>query len=113
MDHPYGVQPALGLFAVGSDESRSVRSTGLGSLAVLPDEAVLGILESLPAADLARLSVVSRFLHVFCHHDDLWKGLCLEVGACWQRLPAPPRFQCECISGTLSAVHHAVVYCLP
>ncbi|KAI3433776.1 hypothetical protein D9Q98_003581 [Chlorella vulgaris] len=78
MDHPYGVQPALGLFAVGSDESRSVRSTGLGSLAVLPDEAVLGILESLPAADLARLSVVSRFLHVFCHHDDLWKGLCLE-----------------------------------
>lgn len=79
MEHPYGVQPALGVFDEGSDEARSVRSRGLGALAVLPDEAILGVLGELAAADLARLATVSRFLYVFCNHDELWKGLCLEV----------------------------------
>lgn len=93
MEHPYGVQPALGVFGDGSDEARSVRSRGLGTLAALPDEAILGMLGELPAADLARLATVSRFFYVFCNHDELWKGLCLEVrGGAKQQ---PKRLPCK------------------
>ena len=88
MEHPHGVQPVLGLFDGGSDDALSVRSAGLGRLAALPDEALMNILEQLSAADLARLATVSKVLWVFCNHDELWKGLCLEVGAGWWVLAA-------------------------
>jgi hypothetical protein len=79
MEHPHGVQPALGLFEGSADAARSMRSAGLGALALLPDECILAVLENLPARDLARLATGSRFLWAFCQHDELWKGLCLEV----------------------------------
>lgn len=79
MEHPHGVQPALGLFE-DDGEGRSVRAAGLGLLAPLPDEALLAVLEQLPARDLARLACTSRFLWAFCQHDELWKAFCLEVG---------------------------------
>lgn len=77
MEHPHGVQPALGLFE-DDGEGRSVRAAGLGLLAPLPDEALLAVLEQLPARDLARLACTSRFLWAFCQHDELWKAFCLE-----------------------------------
>ena len=55
-------------------------SACLGRLAALPDEALLNVLENLPAADLARLATSSKVLWVFCQHEELWKALCLEVG---------------------------------
>ena len=80
MEHPHGVQPNLGLFDEGGAAGLSVRSAGLGRLAALPDEALLNVLENLPAADLARLATSSKVLWVFCQHEELWKALCLEVG---------------------------------
>lgn len=76
MEHPHGVQPALGLFE--DEGERGARAAGLGLLAPLPDEALMAILEQLPARDLARLACASRFLWAFCQHDELWKAFCLE-----------------------------------
>ena len=82
MQHPHGVLPNLGLLdADANADAGSVRGRGLGALRSLPDEALMRCLELLPAADLARLSAASRFLWVFCNHDELWKGLCLQVSA--------------------------------
>lgn len=55
-------------------------STGLGVLAGLPDDVILGLLELLSAADLARLGLVSKALYCFAHTNDLWKALVLQVG---------------------------------
>lgn len=79
MEHPHGVQPALGVFGDGGDAAAALRSAGLGALACLPDEALLNILETLGPRDLAHLACASRACWVFCQHDELWKGLCLEV----------------------------------
>ncbi|PSC67070.1 F-box protein [Micractinium conductrix] len=78
MEHPHGVQPALGVFGDGGDAAAALRSAGLGALACLPDEALLNILETLGPRDLAHLACASRACWVFCQHDELWKGLCLE-----------------------------------
>jgi hypothetical protein len=54
--------------------------TGLGVLSGLSDDVILGLLELLPAADLARLGLASKAMYCFVHTTDLWKALVLQVG---------------------------------
>jgi hypothetical protein len=78
-------QPALFLCVVDRWCLHSTRwcasAAGLGVLAGLSDDVLLGLLELLPAADLARLGLVSQALYCFAHTNDLWKALVLQVGA--------------------------------
>lgn len=53
---------------------------GLGILSGLSDDVILGMLELLSVADLARLGLVSKAFYCFAHTNDLWKGLVLQVG---------------------------------
>ena len=85
MEHPTGVQPTSLMALHGGDDR--VRQRGLGLLASLPDECVLGVVQLLPARALGVLSAVSQALYAFAQHDEIWKGLVLEVssalwGAC-------------------------------
>ena len=75
MQHPYGVQPEH--IAELTGDSNKVRKHGLGTLARLNDNLLLDVLGSLDASSLARCSTVSRVLHVFCNHEELWKSLVL------------------------------------
>jgi hypothetical protein len=52
-------------------------------LSGLSDDVILGLLELLPAADLARLGLASKALYCFAHTNDIWKALVLEVGVTW------------------------------
>ncbi|KAF8065440.1 F-box protein [Scenedesmus sp. PABB004] len=73
--HPYGVQPWGNFYLSRVPE---IRTSGLGALAALADELVLGLLYDLPAADLARLGLASRALYVFAHTQELWKNLAMQ-----------------------------------
>ena len=53
--------------------------TGLGALAVLSDELLLGLLSLLPAQSLGRASLASKSLYCFSNHEELWRVLVLEV----------------------------------
>jgi hypothetical protein len=55
------------------------RAAGLGILSGLSDDVILGVLELLSAADLARVGLVSKAFYCFAHTNDLWKGLVLQV----------------------------------
>ena len=72
--HPYGVMP-MGFSNKGADLTRH---QGLGDLAPLQDEVIINVLHCLNAADLCRLSTVSRALYCFCNHEDIWKALVLQ-----------------------------------
>lgn len=75
--HPYGIKPhGQAYLEPGVPDARP---RGLGRLAQLSDELLLGILYELPAADLQRLALASKALYAFCHYDELWKALVLEV----------------------------------
>lgn len=52
---------------------------GLGGLAVLSDELLLGVLGLLPAQSLVMASLASKSLYCFCNYEDLWRVLVLEV----------------------------------
>eukprot|EP00850_Spirogloea_muscicola_P009343 SM000052S17735 [mRNA] locus=s52:437861:440425:+ [translate_table: standard] len=73
--HPYGVQPRGNLLLAAG--AADCRAAGLGTLAVLGDEALLDVLALLPAAGLARVAAASRALYVLAHHADLWRQLVL------------------------------------
>ena len=77
--HPLGILPRGNLLVLGGEDTRSI---GLGDLAVLSDELLLGILAELPARTLATAGLASRALYCFCSHDDLWRTLALEVSMC-------------------------------
>lgn len=49
-----------------------------GSLALLPDELLLQVLEFLDAASLKRLGCACKALYAFSRLEDLWKALCIE-----------------------------------
>ena len=76
--HPYGVRPGGQAFLEGG-EFPDIRPRGLGRLARLSDELLLGVLYELPPAALQRLAMASRALYAFCHYDELWKAHALEV----------------------------------
>jgi hypothetical protein len=73
--HPYGIQPMGNMYG---GTTPSIRG-GLGALAPLTDQTVLDLLEMLDARQLGLLTICSRVLYVFCHHDDLWRTLVLRV----------------------------------
>lgn len=75
MLHPQGVEPWGNYFL---SQTPDIRPTSLGNLAVFSDELLLELIQSLSAADLGRLSCVSKALYCFSYHDDVWKGLVLE-----------------------------------
>jgi hypothetical protein len=73
--HPYGVQPLGNMY---TDSAPSLRP-GLGILAPLPDQAVLHLLEMLGVRELGLLTCCSKALYVFCHHDEIWRSLVLNI----------------------------------
>jgi hypothetical protein len=74
--HPYGVKPWGNFMLNGA--SVNIRSTSLGSLSILNDEAFILVLSMVSARDLCKLSQASKALYVFSHHSDLWRDLTLK-----------------------------------
>ncbi|KAI6364332.1 hypothetical protein MCOR25_005670 [Pyricularia grisea] len=72
--HPLGVKP-LGnqYFASGGNARRNI-----GVFQILPDEALMLLLEQFDARTLRVLGYTCKFLFAFCSSDDLWKTLFLE-----------------------------------
>lgn len=57
------------------------RPLALGSLAVLPDDILEGVLLRLDARDLSCLASVSSVLYILCREEPLWMHVCLEQHA--------------------------------
>ncbi|KAK5112450.1 hypothetical protein LTR62_004206 [Meristemomyces frigidus] len=71
--HPLGVKPS------GNALTSTVnQKDACGSLAVLPDELLMQLLESLEAQDLLRLGGSCRALHAFTRSEELWRTLFVE-----------------------------------
>ncbi|KAK8126331.1 uncharacterized protein PG998_002090 [Apiospora kogelbergensis] len=73
--HPLGVKPLGNQYFAAGPSARG----SLGFLGFLPDEMILQVLELLGAESLKTLGATCRFLYAFCHLDDLWKPLFLEL----------------------------------
>ncbi|CAI5725327.1 unnamed protein product [Hyaloperonospora brassicae] len=83
--HPLGVKPIGNYFADAVNGVVDCRATGLGRLAMFPDNQILSVLHHCSAADLAHLAACSRAAYVFATHDELWRVLVLEeLGARFQ-----------------------------
>ena len=74
--HPYGAKPSGNLF-LACEDTANARARGLGLLAALEDDPVLGILSMVPATTLCCLAASSRWLYTLAHHDNLWRELTL------------------------------------
>ncbi|XP_049849367.1 uncharacterized protein LOC126318595 [Schistocerca gregaria] len=81
--NPYGIQPWGNYYC--EEKPVEIRTKSLGNFCVLEDQIILEqILVHLLAADLARLSRVSRVFYVFCYYDKIWRDLTLEsFGGDW------------------------------
>ena len=81
--HPYGALP-YGNIHVSDPGSAgghpdSVRREGLGGLRGLNDEQLLLVLSYVDGPSLAGgAAAASRFLYAACHHEELWRDLCLR-----------------------------------
>ncbi|KAJ3028601.1 UNVERIFIED_CONTAM: hypothetical protein HDU68_001328 [Siphonaria sp. JEL0065] len=79
--HPFGVQP-FGNALFGDSTQSANRTTGLGSLSVLDDGALLSLLlsngEILNDHDLFRLVRCSKALYVLCNHEEVWRSRTIE-----------------------------------
>jgi len=84
--HPYGVKPWGQLYLEDEGAAPEIRTPGLGRLAVLSDELLLAVLYELDAHALQCLGMASKALYAYCHYDELWKALALEVCADRRRL---------------------------
>lgn len=77
--HPFGVQ-SLGNWLFnsagrGKGQGKDVRSSGLGTLAALPDEILLDVvLPTLPVSLLGRLAQTSKAFYVYVYHDEAWRS---------------------------------------
>lgn len=71
--HPLGVKPAGNLWTA-TDNARHAS----GNFQQLPDEVLMGLLESFEPGVLIGLSSTCKFLYAFCHADDLWKALFIQ-----------------------------------
>ena len=80
--HPYGIEPYGNYYAVSMGVLPGVkgntRDSGLGRLAGLPDDAVMGLLHYFDAEELCQLSAASRGSYVWAHLIDLWRALVLQ-----------------------------------
>lgn len=72
--HPYGVKPQGNFFSDIEKGIRPIRSRGLGNLSCLDDSRILELLDYLTSMEVAVLSLISKTLYVFAHHDELWKA---------------------------------------
>lgn len=71
--HPLKIKPAGNAYAA----TKNVKSAA-GSFAVLPDELLVQILESLDAGSLRQVGCSCKALYAFARLEDLWKTLCIE-----------------------------------
>jgi len=67
--HPLGVRPSGNAYLASSN-----LKSACGGLALLPDELLSLILESLDAASLLRLGATCRALHAFARNEELWRA---------------------------------------
>ncbi|PHH85702.1 hypothetical protein CDD83_53 [Cordyceps sp. RAO-2017] len=73
--HPLRVKPLGNRFLCSGPNARA----GLGAWHALPDEVLMAVLEHSGQTDLLRLGSSCKFLYAFCHSDELWKAICLQL----------------------------------
>lgn len=66
-------QPLGNLLLAQNGRAGNARDRGLGSLAVLPDELLVGIFSDLEAMDLVRMQAVSHAMYAFTRVEGKWK----------------------------------------
>ena len=74
--HPLSVAP-LGQLLLQDASAENLRDS-LGLLSSLPDEAIVMITDCCSAVTLARCSMVSRGLRIFCSSEELWRTRVIE-----------------------------------
>jgi hypothetical protein len=74
--HPLSVAP-LGQLLLLDASAENLRDS-LGLLSSLPDEAIVMITDCCSAVMLARCSMVSRGLRIFCSSEELWRTRVIE-----------------------------------
>ena len=72
--HPLGVKPLGNRYLAEASLARD----SVGTLAYLPDELLMIVLEFLGALQLTFLGSTCRFLYSFCHSEELWRALFLR-----------------------------------
>ncbi|OLN88488.1 F-box protein [Colletotrichum chlorophyti] len=72
--HPLGVKPLGNQYLSDRPNARQ----HIGVFKILPDEALMVLLEYLDQKLLRSLGYTSKFLYACCRSDDLWKSLFLE-----------------------------------
>lgn len=73
IQHPLGVRPSGNALT-----SRVNLKAACGSLAALPDEMLIQLLETFEAPDLLRLGGTCRALYAFTRSEELWRALFVE-----------------------------------
>ncbi|KZL73486.1 F-box domain-containing protein [Colletotrichum tofieldiae] len=72
--HPLGVKPLGNQYLSGRPNARK----HIGYFKILPDEALMILLDYLDQERLRELGSTCKFLYAFCRSDDLWKSLFLQ-----------------------------------
>ncbi len=67
--------------ALGGVTAAASPAAGLGDLAALSDELLLGVLACVDARGLVLCGRASRALYCFCSHEELWRALTLQACA--------------------------------
>jgi hypothetical protein len=80
--HPLGIKPAGNQFTASSNDREAI-----GRFQILPDEALIILLEYLDSSALTRLGSTCKALFAFCHSDDLWKTLFIEWSVFFHESP--------------------------
>ncbi|KAJ6446276.1 Noc1p protein [Purpureocillium lavendulum] len=73
--HQLGVKPLGNRYLSNGPNAR----TRIGLWAMLPDELLTVVLDVLDKSDLIRFGSTCKFLYAFCHADELWKALFLQL----------------------------------
>ncbi|OAA43208.1 F-box domain, Skp2-like protein [Metarhizium rileyi] len=73
--HPLGVKPLGNRFLSNGPNAKA----HCGTWGFLPDEMLMLVLEQLDAKSLVSLGSTCKFLFAFCHADELWKPLFLQL----------------------------------
>ncbi|GJN68680.1 F-box and JmjC domain-containingprotein [Purpureocillium lilacinum] len=73
--HQLGVKPLGNRYLSNAPNARA----SVGTWAMMPDEMLTVILEHFGKSDLIRLGSTCKFLYAFCHLDEIWKALFLQL----------------------------------
>ncbi|GMH39012.1 hypothetical protein BSKO_06910 [Bryopsis sp. KO-2023] len=60
-------------------DASQIRHSGLGDLAVFPDDLICRVLECLDLGSILALAATSKFLRVFCLEEPLWQTYALDL----------------------------------